>query len=46
MSYTSDNIDEDDRFVADAMDYKDDLKAYEAEQADIEITEHPDEYER
>lgn len=31
MSYTTNGVDEDDRFVADAMDYKDDLKAEQEE---------------
>lgn len=35
MSYTIDNIDEDDRFVADNMDYFDDLK--EEQDDDMEI---------
>ena len=31
MSYTSNNLDEDDRFVADAMDYKDEEQEVEME---------------
>ena len=37
MSYTTNDVDEDDRFVADAMDNKDD----ESDQEEIEITEYP-----
>lgn len=38
MSYTIDNLDEDDRFVADNMDYLDDLKTHgEEDNDDMEI---------